>query len=77
MARHKDWWKARLFSYGPKYVGGRVDGFHITARADDRSESGRFVEIKVPDASVRNLMRAMTEYLERDRRDDAGPDDEE
>lgn len=76
MGRHKDWWKARLFSYGPQYRGGKVDGFAIAVRADDRTESGRFVSVELADKSVENIRDAMTEYLARDRTLDAEPQEQ-
>lgn len=73
--RLKAHWLGRLFSYGPRYTKGKIDGFHIVAVADDRTERGRVVDITLTDATVRNLMAAMTKYMNRDRSNDADPID--
>lgn len=73
MPRQKLWWKAGLASFGAKYTGGEVDGFHIAALADDGTPVGRMVDLELTDEEVGWLIRAMTEYLGRDRSKDAGP----
>lgn len=47
MARPKHQWTAQLFSYGPTYTDGKIDGFHVNVRADDHTTSGRMIEIKL------------------------------
>lgn len=74
MARHKDWWRGWLFSYGTDYRQGLTAGFGITVRADDRTESGRYVRLVLSDKSAENLRNALTEYLARDRSQDALPE---
>jgi hypothetical protein len=63
MARHKDWWKGWLLSYGPKYDKGEAVGFHIAIKADDRTETGRVVDIGLNDKSAESLRNVLTEYL--------------
>lgn len=78
MARHKDQWRGRLFSYGPQYRSGRVEAFTITVKADDRTETGRYVRVVMTsDKTVESVRNAMTEYLARDRSQDAPPEPEE
>lgn len=73
MGRPKAWWRASLFSFGAKYTNGKVDGFHVAARADDGTKDGRIVDLELTDESVRLLILAMTEYIGRNRSKDAGP----
>lgn len=68
--RPKAWWKATLFSYGPKFVRGKVDGFHIVARSDDGTDKGRYVDVALDDAGAKNLRGSLDRYLARDRGDD-------
>jgi hypothetical protein len=70
--RPKKYWPAELRSYGAKYVNGKVAGFHIAVRADDRTAVGRMVDIgPLSDHMVENLRDALTRHLERDRSKDA------
>lgn len=73
MGRRKEHWKARLFSYGPSYARGKVDGYHIAVKAYDGTDSGRYVDIELSDDSLRNLVESMTNHLNRDHRDDVEP----
>lgn len=73
MARHKDRWQGTPFSYGPTYENGKIVGFHLVVRADDRTDSGRFVQIPMSDRTVESLRNAMTEHLARDRSKEGTP----
>lgn len=73
MGRPKAWWKADLFSWGCRYIRGEIDGFHVVVRAEDGTESGRYIDVELTDGSVRLLAIAMQEYLNRDKGEDVDP----
>jgi hypothetical protein len=73
VGRRKGHWRATLFSYGQSYVRGKVDGYHIVVKAQDGTDSGRYIDIKLDDGSVSNLMSSMTKHMERDHSNDAEP----